>query len=298
MPFLFPKLAIAITFLAAVSCEKAPRESEPLPAPGPRNDGVEMLSVGQGDQRLLRYRLTRGTRTDLELAMDLDLETGDRPGKMPTLILGATIEVADVKPSGDATLRTTITNVKMIDRAGATIEAAAVNPMLEQLTGVVHTATMAPDGEMRDAKVDTAKASPTTGAQLQQLTQTLEQIAMRLPSTPVGVGSSWTTRKQTQENGISLTTVTTMKVTSMLGDRIGFTNQTTLSAPDQKIKQQGLDIEVKNVGGGGTGSGTIDLSRVSMIGQIDSEFRATMIASGLTTPTRIKMQLRLSAPDR
>jgi hypothetical protein len=298
MWFLFPKAVIAIAFLAAVSCEKSSPESAPLPVPVPTNDGVTVLSVGQGDLRLLRYRLTKGTQTTLDLEMDVDLETGARPGKMPTLALVTRIEVADVAPSGDATLRTRVIDAKMIDRAGATIPASAVAPLVETLKQIVHTGTLSPDGTMTMTKVDTGPASAQVAQQMSKMAMTLEQVAIRLPAVPVGVGSKWTSRKQTIENGVSMTSVTTMQIVSMDGDRIGYTSQTTLSAPDQTVDQDGMKIEMKDVGGGGSGKGTFDLSKVTVTGETTSEFRGTASLAGQTSKMQMTMTLRLNERGR
>jgi hypothetical protein len=289
------KLVIFIAFIAALSCEK--RESEPLQVlPAPTNNGVEVLSVGSG-ARLLRYKLAKGTTTQLAIAIELALDTGGRGGALPGLLLDTRIEITDVRPDGLATMRTTIVDAKMVDRPGTTLPLTVVQPMADQLKGLVHTATLAPDGTVTEAKIDTSKVSPTLVPQLDPLNQTLEKLAMKLPSVPVGIGASWIIRKETKQHDVALTTVTTLQLTSIDGDRIGITSQSTLTAPNQTIEGSNK-IEVKDIGGGGTMKGTIDLSSVTLVGEMTSEFRGTMSAMGQQAATRVQMKMTFTAPDR
>ncbi|MBA2540562.1 MAG: hypothetical protein H0V17_13050 [Deltaproteobacteria bacterium] len=292
------KLVMFIAFLAAVSCDKSRSEPQSLPAPAPTSDGLELLSTGSAGQRLLRYKLADGTSSTLELRMEVDLATGAGGTKLPQLDLVTRVEIVDVRPNGAATLRTTILDAKMIERPGATLPLSAVGQMAEQLKGVVTTATIAPDGTLGDTKVDTSKVTPSLVPQLQQLTQTFEQIAMPLPATPIGVGGSWTTRKQHTQNGLAVTTVTTIKVTSIDGDRIGIASQSTLTAPDQTIDQAGTKVDVKDIGGSSSLSGTIDLAKVTLVGESTSEFRGSMSSLGQQIAMRLAMKLTFTAPDR
>lgn len=288
---------IVIAILAATGCEKSGSESAPLPLPTPTNDGLSVLSVGDGDLRLLRYRFVKGTHSTLDLAMDVDLDAAGRTSPLPRLVLGMRIEVAAVRPSGEAELRTTITEARFVDRPGAS-PAANVAQAAEMLVGVVHQATLSPDGAMREVRIDAATPNPAMAQELAKLTSTLEQLAMRLPPVPVGVGSTWVVTKQTAMNALRMTTVTTFELTSIDGDRIGYTSQTTLSAADQKIVQGGAEIEMTDLGGGGTSRGTFDLAKVSVIGDIGLEFRGTAKIGEQRAKTEMKMQLRLSERGR
>lgn len=285
------KLVIAIALLALVGCERSASPPTPDPTPTPSNDGVQLVTLGNGAPRILRYRLRKGTHATTELEMTMDLDVA-RAIKMPTIVMTMEIVVEDVLATGVARVRTQITGTRVIDRPGTTMDAATLSPLTQQLTGLGYTFTLSPDGSLSDGRISGA-ASGNLQAQLGEMTRAIEQVAMRLPPVPVGVGATWSAKKTAPQNGLEVTTVTTTQLTAIDGDHLTFTSQTTLSAPNQQIVQQGVAMEVKDVGGGGKGQGTIDLTTMAMRGELTSEFRGTITSAGQPTPMSVTMQLTL-----
>lgn len=290
MAGLHAKLVTVIALLAAVSCEKAADPVVELPST-PRNDGVQLVSLGDEGKRVLQYRLRKGTRAAMEMAMVMDLDAG-RVMKMPTIVMTMEIAVDDVLANGSARVTTRITNTAITDRPGATLDAKTLAPMTQMMNGLGYTFTLSPEGLLSDGKV-TGAATGDMQAQLAQMTRAIEQVAMRLPVVPVGVGAEWSAKRTVTQNGIEMTTVTTTKLIAIDGDQITFSSQTTLSAPNQKLTQQGMSMDVKDVGGGGTGKGVIDLSTMAMRGELTSEFRGRIEGGGQATPMNITMALTL-----
>jgi hypothetical protein len=70
-----------------------------------------------------------------------------------------------------------------------------------------------------------------------------------------------------------------------------------VTGADQATKLQGVAIEVKDIGGGGVGTGTVDLTRMTMTGSFELEFRGSMTAMGQTTPMKTKMTLAMKPAD-
>ena len=277
-----------IALLALFGCEKSSSEE---PAPSPKQDGVQLLSLGNEPQRILQYHLKKGAHTALEMAMNLDLDVSPRPTKMPTIVMVLDIAVEDVLASGSARVKTRVTAVKLLDRPTATLDAVSLGPMSQMLTGMVYTSTLAPDGSMSNGQI--AGGTGQLKTQLEDLTRAIEQVAMRLPTVPVGVGSKWSSKKTTKQNGVEITTVTTTQLTAIDGDKLEFASETTLSAPDQKTSQQGTTVEISDVGGGGSAKGGVDLSTMAMHGTISSEFRGTVAVGGESSAMRVVMELVL-----
>jgi hypothetical protein len=224
--------------------------------------------------------------------MELDLDAGGRGGKMPTLIMSLTIAVEDVLAGGTAKVQTTVDKARVQEREGSAIPIAAVENMTQMLTGMTYTAELSPDGKLSGAKVLSAH-SQTMAKELSQFTQGLEQVAMRMPGAPVGVGAKWINRKTTTQNDITLTTVTTITITAIDGDKVTFASTSTVSAPDQTVQQGGISASIKDIGGGGSGKGVVDLSKMTMIGEVTAEFRGTMLSQGSAGNLRIAMKMTL-----
>jgi uncharacterized protein DUF6263 len=282
------KLVISIALLTVLGCEK----SADTPTPDPGHDGVQLVTLGDGSKQILRYRLRKGTKTTSEMAMTMDLDIA-RAIKMPTIVMTLEIAVDDVLASGAARVSTRITGTKVVDRPGTTMDAATLAPVTQQMTGLGYAFTLSPDGSLSEGRV-TGAAAGDLQAQLGQMTRAIEQVAMRLPPVPVGVGATWSAKKTVQQNGLEVTTVTTTHLTAIDGDQMTFTSQTTLSAPNQQIVQQGMAMDVKDVGGGGKGQGTVDLTTMAMRGELTSEFRGRITAAGQQpTAMNVTMQLTL-----
>jgi hypothetical protein len=284
---------VILVALAVAACTRADDGIAPRP---PTNDGVTLVTVGEAPQRLLRYQLARGAKSRLELAMDMDMEAGGRGGKMPTLAMTLEIAVDDVLPDGNARVRTTIVAAQARERTGAVVPVQLMGQMAQDLTGLTFTGTLTPTGALRDGKLDTKQLPDSLKTQLAKLTQILEQVAMPLPDAPVGVGATWTTRKTAAQDGLQLVTVTTIELTKLAGDQIGFASSSTITAPNQELDQDGVHVSVRDLGGGGSARGTIDLARATLIGSSALEFRGTMTAQGQTAPMKMAMLVTMSAP--
>jgi hypothetical protein len=280
-------MRFVIVIAAFLGCSKA----EP-PLPRAASDGVELLSHGQGEQRVLRYRLVKGTRSTLELAIDNSLVAGGRTMISPTLLIKLELAIEDVLPDGSARVRTTILSAAPRERTGATIPVGVLAQMASSLPGTMFTAKLSPSGRVSESKVETTKDLPAPiRAQVDKLNEHVAQVAMPLPEVPVATGAKWSVRSDVDLEGMKLATVTTTELTKLEGDIVTFASSTTISAPNQKLAQDGISAELTDIGGGGRAKGVVDLARMSMDGTMDLEFRGTMSSQGVTAPLKMTMAL-------
>jgi hypothetical protein len=265
-----------------MACDRTPE-----PPPVVSNDGVRLISLGREPQRVLRYHVTKGATSTLSLAMDLEITAGGRGGKYPTMVMELAITVDDVLANGDAKLTTVVRDVRVRERAGSVVALDAFSTLLSQLRGITYTAVLTPDGVTRDVHISPVSAG--IEGQIDQLTNNLEQLVVRLPVVPVGVGATWTTRTVSAGAAFPMTTVTTTELTAIDGERIGLATRSTITAPDV----QSPAGSYKDVGGAGTGKGTVDLTTPAMRGELTSELRGTLTAEGLTQPMQMGLTLKI-----
>jgi hypothetical protein len=88
-----------------------------------------------------------------------------------------------------------------------------------------------------------------------------------------------------------MTTVTTIEITAIDGERVSFASTSTVAAPDQTVTVSGVKASFKDVGGGGSGSGTVDLATMAMRGELTAELRGTMSTAGQTSPMQMAMKM-------
>src|SRR5215510_15705531 len=92
-----------LTLVALIACRDKALELPP-PAPPP-HDGVTLLQPGAPPLQVVRYHLTKGSKTSSELMCDVDVKNDKQGGPMPTLIVELETTVEDVLADGSAKLR-------------------------------------------------------------------------------------------------------------------------------------------------------------------------------------------------
>lgn len=265
---------VVLMLVALAACkEKAP---EP-PPPAPPHDGVTLLQPGAAPFQPLRYHPTKGAKTTSELVSDIDVKTDGQPGPMPTIVVDFETTIDDVLADGTAKLRITVLQTTVRERPGTAVPMDLVREQAAAMQGVVITETLAPDGKLSDARVDSARALPDkVREQLDNLSQNLEQVAMRMPTEPVGIGATWRERKTLPEGGIRAVTEVTYTLTSRTGDTIGYTSTGVATGGPQTIEHDGTRVEVTNTHGGSQARGSVDLSRYAVSVTSSSSFATTL----------------------
>lgn len=281
-----------VAVLAMVSCKS---KEQPPPPPKPAVEGLEVLARGAAPHVPLRYRLAKGTTSTIELAVDADLTTVDGALQLPTL--GLTVEVAatDVAADGTATLRTTVTAASARDRAGVPAAAEVMQRQASLLVGLAQTATLSPTGALGDSKIVATHRdlAPPTQEQLATLSQSLQQLAMPLPTEPVGAGATWRFQKTMELNQLKLVAVTTVHVTHIDGDRVGYTTTTELGGADQTFAQGSASAQITKLRGHGAGTATADLAQMTTTGTTSAELAFEMRTEGATRPTSMVIVTRV-----
>jgi hypothetical protein len=111
---------------------------------------------------------------------------------------------------------------------------------------------------------------------------------------PVGIGARWRTTRDLEENGLHTSTTNTIDLTAIDGDKLTFSLATEIHAADQKVAQQGVDIDVSHLAGTGSGQGTIDLAHFVMTGELSAAMHADMTAAGEASAMDLSMKTTIT----
>ena len=262
----------------------------------PRAD-LQIVSRGSEPRRSLRYQVPKGTTQKLDLAVDMKISAGDMGGALPTIVMSLTIVVEDVVPVG-MKLRTTVVDAAARDRDESRVAPEALTGALDMLRGVELTSTLTPNGRVFATKLDTGakEINASAKSQLAALTSSVDGLMMPLPDDPVGVGAVWRSSRPIEQNEMKLTAVSTIEVTALEGDKLVFAIDTAIHGDDQRVEQSGMTVEIKDVIGTGTGTGTIDLRTLAVTSELSTELRSEMQATGetATTPMRMSVMSKVS----
>ncbi len=288
--------------LALVACKSHETAASKGPPPDPL--AAVLVNPGAEPRRPVRYALAKGTKVELDVAVDAHLAMGELKSAMPEQTFVLELVVDDVLPDGRMQLRSTIVRAAPRDEgsgsagsgsadagsagsagsASASVEPRAIAGRLGLLEGTAITATMSPDGKLSDLKLDDGgKPQPDVG----ELVASFERLAMALPKDPIGVGARWTTARELAPGGVHVTASSTVDVTALDAAKLSYRVTTELHGADQQATLQGVAIDVAHIAGTGSGSGTLDLAHFANSGTLELKLTATMTAQGEASPLEL-----------
>jgi hypothetical protein len=254
-----------------------------------------VVSPGVPPQQLLRYHLAKGTRSTLELEVEGSLTAGDLPpSAAPPLVFMLEIVVDDVTSDGHMKLTTTIQELTTHAAADQPGTAAAASEAAA-LKGLKIASTLAPDGTISDVKIasDDKALSVDAKAQVEALVQAMPKLAMPLPPTPVGIGAKWrSSHALGPASPLALQSVTTIDLTGVSGSLVTYEVASTVHGADQKVAQDGVEVDVKSITGTASGRGTFDLQKLAIAGTLDAKLHMDMTTGSDRTPMTMTLELR------
>jgi hypothetical protein len=227
-----------------------------------------MVGHGAMPRQILRYQLTKGVKTAVELEVDVDIATPSFQRTMPTTVTVMELGAEDVLPDGNAKVRTRILRASARERPGAQVSPGMVNAQAARLTGLEITGTLTARGELEGPQLAGSASLPAKAAGgIAALIAQADEVAMPLPEAAVGVGAIWRVRRDAVQLGIKLETVTEIEVTALEEERVSYALRTQVKGDNQRATIEGVAVDVTNVRGNGTGKGVIDLGRMVMLGE-------------------------------
>jgi len=288
--------ALLIAALALVAC----KSNEPARSAQPTD--VVVVKPGSAPQRAVRYAVPKGAHTTVELATDWKATAGEIANVLPTIVTTFDITCDDVDKDGGMHLHARVTDAGAHEKSDSGINPASLTPMLEPLKGYVLHVTLQPDGRVSPATFEAppagsgsslAEGSAAIAEQLTSLAASVQQLAIPLPTAPIGIGAEWKTTRTIDQGGMKLTSTTTLDVTSLDATTIGFTLTSDIKGADQTVTQSGIAVELKDVGGSATGKGTIDLAKGVTTGELHFDLHSQMTAAGSSTPMRAQTDITI-----
>jgi hypothetical protein len=281
---------IALLIVLAGACR---RKTEPPPEPPP-SQGVEMVSQGAMPHQTLRYQLTRGVKTAVEMEIDAEIATPTFQRTMPTTVMVMELGADDVLPDGNAKVRTTIARASARERTGAQTSIEAANAQAMMLSGMTITGTLTPAGKLLEPRLEGGSKLPAqAAAQLASVVAQAQEVAMPLPEPGVGAGAIWRVRRDATQLGIKMQTLTEIQVTAIEDKRVTYAMRTEVKGDNQHTTIEGVEVDVTNVRGSGTGKGVLDLGRMVMFGEQSLELGFDLAAKQESGSVKMRIAKRL-----
>jgi hypothetical protein len=255
----------------------APSAQAPAAAPerplGEDDLRLELLEPGAQPRNPLRYKYHVGQREKMLMDMQMDMTTM-LPGQpkvsiaMPTMQFAATVEPKSLTPEGDLVFAFTTDKVDLLDDRPVRADIRSkVQTEMQKLVGLKGEGVVTTRGLTKRADYEVPPgASPQVAQAIDNMRQSLRQLATPLPLEPVGVGARWRTTSTIRSKIFNFVQVATFSLVSVDGGRAVIQVQIEQKAPVQPVKMEGVPPDVKTTldsyQGRGSGRPTVDFDRL------------------------------------
>ncbi len=292
------RASLALVALFALgACEKANTGKTETIAPDP-NDPVKVSSPGTGPTRTLRLSAKQGDKQSAVMTMKLTMNMMGTTIDAPPIEMTLDVATTGVSPEGDITQEMTISAVEVKESEGSNpMVAGAMRQQMGKIVGTKATSTVSNRGLIKKVDVQNPPdADPMVVQVVEGMKDSFTQLGAPLPAAPVGVGATWEMPQTVNSQGMKIDQLVTYKVTKIDGDVVTLDTVVKQNAGEQKISQGGIEVEVKKVTGGGTGTVVMDLTKAlpaSVKAKVETD--AQMRAGGQDMNTNMKVDMTLAA---
>jgi hypothetical protein len=328
------RIAVALSFLSVLGCEKkAKKEEVPSAKPSPsekveldtskpaetgalvstpqKPPEVKLLSPGAEPRKELRLSPKAGDKQTMVMVMKTAMEmsvggTANPPVKLPAMRMTMEMSVKSVTPDGDIHYEFILNDAEVMDEPGVLPQvASAMKTALSSAKGMSGAGVMSNRGFNKGTTIN---VPPGADAQLRQLLEGMKdsfnQIAAPLPAEPVGNGAKWEVKMLLQQQGMQLEQTATYDLVSMKGAQVTAKSTVAQSAANQKItnpSMPSLKMDLVKLQANGTGDVTFDLGRLvppAATGDIHSEASMAMDMGGQKQTMSMKMDVNVQVTGK
>ena len=222
---------------------------------------ITLESNGAEPRRTLRYAPTAGARVDVEMSLDIEMESIMGAMTFPTIIVDGEMEILKVDKNKDFTTQLEFVDMKT-QGEDTTGMGAMIAGSLDGMKGMKLETLLSCRGALLDVsfKKD-ALSDPTAKQMFDTLKETARNTATQLPEDPVGIGAKWTVDQDVTASEITIHLETSYEVVGLDGDIVKLKIVVKQTAKQQTIDHpMGMRMEIKKLEGSGSGTTTIDLS--------------------------------------
>lgn len=264
-------------------------------AAAPAQTSITLVDAGANPREVLRYRFQSGfseqAALDLNVDMALSMAGQTLPlGSVPPIHMQMQLRTAEVSPDGAARLQFELLSAQA---AGDDAQAAQVNQALASTKGLSGWYRIDPRGQVTESHVDAPAGNNAAGAVLQDLEQSMQQMAAPFPQEAVGTGARWRVTQNVTSNNMRMAQTAEYTLRERSGNRVVLDVkmiEATLDAAGGLPPGAKLD-SVKMQGGGNT---TIQLDRLVPTGRIDADLdlALSITAQGQTQAMGMNLKMR------
>jgi hypothetical protein len=280
---------------ASASSATAPEASPPATAAGSSAIAtVKLLDPGQPPRRALRYTWNLGHKEQLSMDLRTSASTetaGARQADVPLPPVHVTLAIdpQSISPEGDLAYRWRVTSASVA--TGPEFPVQVVDGMRAEVTAIEHlkgTATVTSRGLSTDVAIEPGSAADAgaTGQMVEQIRQTLRDVAAPLPEEDVGQGARWQKLSELEARETRITQTETFRLVAAEAGPHSYhgtlDDVLAQTAPAQPLHAPGMPesaaARLESMLASGNAKVRFDLAR--LVPQTQFEGTTTMVVSG------------------
>jgi len=284
-------LAGAISIGALAGCEKANKGQEKVE--------TVVLDEGSDPKFQLRYSIPEGSKQTLDMVMDMtmNMSGAGMPGGdivLPRIIMQTDIEIPKVGKDGGMEMVMVTTDVAVEDRPGSMAGVSdAMKGEMDGIKGMKMSATLMPNGQTKDMKLDDSSVSAKVREQMKQTEQMVNQMTAILPDVPVGVGARWRVEQTIRQGGMRMNMTATYEVLEVSEVGAVIKSDIQMTAPEQTIEQGGIKVKLESMNGSGGATSTLDFKKMVENIEASIEMDMRMSAMGQVISANMGMDMQI-----
>ena len=230
---------------------------------------VKVLNSGKGPKKTLRYSFKEGQKENItmtiSMAMDMAMGAGgSNKMTLPDMKMDMTMQIAGKAGKGKYKTSYELTGADVVETKGVDPNVTtAMKKSIGNMVGTKGSSIIDNRGFQSGGKVENAA---NMNAQVKQMmestTHSVEQLSSPLPSEPVGKGAKWVLSQNTMQNGIKINQKTTFTLVSLKGNKGVLKLDIVQTAPKQKAKMNGMEVDVMSMKSTGKGEVKLNINQI------------------------------------
>ena len=228
---------------------------------------IKVVDAGKDPKQTLRFTATKGLTKTMMMAMDMSMTftIGGTPRTqaIPTIQMPLAITVTDVDKNGDIHFDFVLKDPEVVTSDPYDPTASAVKSALAGMAGLSGKAVVTNRGYSKQVEMTVPPgANPQVAQFVDSMKQSIGQMSAPLPEEPVGVGAKWETTTKLEQSNMTMLQIATNRLSSLDGNNITLDIAITQTAPRQKIRKDGITVDLKRYTATGSAQTTMDLTQV------------------------------------
>lgn len=246
------------------ACDRGASSTTAVATNGPT---VKVVDAGTGAKKTLRFTAAKGLTKTMTMAMDMSMSftIGGTPRTqaIPTIKMPLMITVTDVEKNGDIHFDFVMKDPEVVTSDPYDPAASAVKSALDGMSGLSGKAIVTDRGFTKQVEMTVpAGANPQIAQFVDSMKQSIGQMSAPLPEEPVGVGATWETTTKLEQSNMTMLQTATNKLVSLDGNTMTLDIGIRQTAPAQKIRKDGITVDLKRYAATGSATTTLDLTQV------------------------------------